>query len=520
MGQWCFRRFVLIALPAFVFLTSGALPASAGPLVSVRLQGARGGATRVVLLFSGSIPQYSLYGNGSPDVAILLSDTQRSGGAPSTLTGSGNLRTVTIDSVGNNVSLGLHLSAPATVRVLPGNGPTLIVEIPNGGASASPSPSPQPFSSSYATPPPSRPKLQSGGRVVEVVPLKYADVSEIVGVLVPGSNIASNDTFAPQPSSFGTGQLNSGYTGQATPAFTTSVQTPGETGAPTSAGGGGGGMGERVSDNIAIDRRLNAIILSGTLDEIAPIIEMIQKLDVPLQSVVLETQIVELTDSAAKDLGIDFTAAGGPTATATYTIKNLNQPEITVGLQAALFAEIKNGKGWLIAKPRIVAQSGTQASILTGDALPIVTSIISPGVNAVSQQVQYINVGVSLQIEPRISADGFVTSHIYSEVSSVTGFTQNYPTISQRQAQTIATVKDGQPFIIGGLLQQSQLSNVAKVPGLGDLPLVGGLFRVRHDTSENTNLYIIVTPHIVAPVPNTQRPNQSLAAAGGAACIS
>ena len=71
-----------------------------------------------------------------------------------------------------------------------------------------------------------------------------------------------------------------------------------------------------------------------------------------------------------------------------------------------------------------------------GDALPILTNITLSGVNGVSQQVQYVNVGVTLQIAPRVSSDGFVTSQIYGVVSSVTGYSQGYPTISQREAET------------------------------------------------------------------------------------
>jgi general secretion pathway protein D len=515
MADQYFRRFISVVLFGLVFFAPATMTAQAqlpAPLISIRVQGMAGGASRVVMLFNGTLPQYSVYGNGTPDVSILFSNSQRTPRTPNTLKGSGNLRSVTLDSVGDNLSMGLHLGGAATVRVLPGSGPTLIVEVPNAQTTAASTS--KPFSS-YGPP---TPAPSVGGTSIEVIPLKYADVSEVVGVLVQGQSITSNDTFVPEPSSFGAGGLTGSYTGGgSTPAFTTSVQSTTEAG--TQPTGAGAGLGERINDNIAIDRRLNAVILSGTPDQLAAIKEMIAKLDVPLSSVVLETQIVELTDIAAKNLGIDFTAAGGPTAVATYTMKSLNQPDVQVGLQAALFAEISKGQGRLIAKPRIVAQSGTQASILTGDALPIVTSIISPGVNAVSQQVQYINVGVSLQIEPRISGDGYVTSHVYSEVSSVTGYTQNYPTISQRQAQTIATVKDGEPFIIGGLLQAADLSNVSKVPGLGDLPLLGGLFRVRHDSSTNTNLYIIVTPHIIN-APSTSGANRMLATVSELACTS
>jgi general secretion pathway protein D len=111
--------------------------------------------------------------------------------------------------------------------------------------------------------------------------------------------------------------------------------------------------------------------------------------------------------------------------------------------------------------------------------------------------VQYVNVGVTLQIAPRVSSDGFVTSQIYGVVSSVTGTSQGYPTISQREAETSASVRDGETFVIGGLTQDNVLSTKSKVPILGDIPLAGQLFRVERSTRSKTELYIVITPHIV-----------------------
>src|SRR4029079_18652945 len=125
------------------------------------------------------------------------------------------------------------------------------------------------------------------------------------------------------------------------------------------------------------------------------------------------------------------------------------------------------------------------------------------GVNGVQQQVQYVNVGVTLQIAPRVSSDGFVSSHIYCVVSSVTGFSQGYPTISQRQAETAATVRDGDSFVIGGLTQDENLTTRTKVPLLGDIPILGQAFRTDKQTRSKTELYIIVTPHIVHRVGST-----------------
>ena len=130
-------------------------------------------------------------------------------------------------------------------------------------------------------------------------------------------------------------------------------------------------------------------------------------------------------------------------------------------------------------------------------ALPILTAITLSGVNGVSQQVQYVNVGVTLQIAPRISPDGFVTSQIYGVVSSVTGFSQGYPTISQREAETSASVRDGETFVIGGLTQDNEIKSEFKIPILGDIPLLGELFSLEKSTRSKTELYIVITPHIV-----------------------
>ena len=108
-----------------------------------------------------------------------------------------------------------------------------------------------------------------------------------------------------------------------------------------------------------------------------------------------------------------------------------------------------------------------------------------------------MNVGVTLQIAPRVSGDGFVSSHVFCVVSSVTGFSQGYPTISQREAETSATVRDGDSFVIGGLTQDTDITSRSKVPILGDIPILGQAFRTDKDSRTKTELYIVVTPRIV-----------------------
>lgn len=322
----------------------------------------------------------------------------------------------------------------------------------------------------------------------ELVMLKYADVSEVVGLLTEGVTVKPNNVFIRREPGFGSPGMNS-----------TSGYVPAQQQQPDDRP-----LGQSVDSSLAIDRRLNAIWIKGSPERIARVKAQIALIDVPVDSVILETQFVELTESGARAVGFDFNNANGQIAVGTlqygqYVPFGLDPEKIqpSFNLQAAIYAQVQKGEGRIVSRPRIAAQSGSTAKIITGDALPILTAITLSGVNGVSQQVQYVNVGVTLQIAPRVSPDGFVTSHIYGVVSSVTGYSQGYPTISQREAETSASVRDGETFVIGGLTQENELSTKSKVPLLGDIPLVGQAFRNSRRTKSRTELYIVITPRIV-----------------------
>jgi general secretion pathway protein D len=480
----------------------GAQPADAATLNGIRVDAAPGRSPRVILAFTNGVPLFKIFGNGTTDVSVILQSSTRGVNAPASMIGRDALKSISVDNFGDSLNVTFHESGPVNLTVGPGPGQTLIATIASAGGelNALAAPAVVPTAAPLLPPPP------SGSEVSEVVPLKYADVSEVVGLLVAGQQIPSNDSFTPQEQNFGSAGITGGNTfgggqiGGQIGGLNSGTQALNQV--QNFGGGGGGGgtaLGQQINENIGVDRRLNSIILTGTPDIISRLKAKIALIDVPLASVELETQIVELTDTAAKDIGIDFAPAGGGLiASGSYVIKSLNTGQGTFpNLQAAVYAQIQKGQGRTIARPRITALDGTSAQIITGNQIPIINTVTLSGVSGSTQQVQYISVGVSLQIQPRVNADGFVTSHIFSQVSSVTGYQQGNPTLSQREASTSATVRDGDSFVIGGLLQQNELSTVSKLPGFGDLPLIGGLFHVRHDSSTNTNLYIIVTPHVV-----------------------
>jgi general secretion pathway protein D len=455
--------------------------------------------SRFALTFAPRANPFAPIGNDPTAPAIGFGLSSRGSAiAPQGL--KGLVRQISFDEHDKVLSLHFATSAPATISGKATGDRTVEVTVKSGNNPVITNPGEAAIGNA-AVPPAYEPPPGEDG--YELVMLKYADVSEIVGLLTDGITVKSNDLFIPREPAFGSNSLTGGANYNPGP----SSQAPGSDNTP---------LGQAVDSGMAIDRRLNAIWLKGSPDRIARMKAMIATIDQPLDSVILETQFLELTESGAKAIGIDFANSNGQIAVATvqtgqFILGNIRQgpydadrnpsPRLTsLGLQAAIYAQITKGNGRIVSKPRISAQSGSTAKIITGDALPILTAITLSGVNGVSQQVQYVNVGVTLQIAPRVSNDGFVSSHVFCVVSSVTGYSQGYPTISQREAETSATVRDGDSFVIGGLTQEDFINTKTKVPLLGDIPLLGQAFRTDRSTRAKTELYIVVTPHIVRRV--------------------
>jgi general secretion pathway protein D len=500
----------LLAIPAMAPQAASAqqarpraVPAS---LTEVLLVSESANESKFRLAFAPRANTFAPVGSDLATPSLGLALTTRGVAAVSPPGLSGLVRQISFEQVESVLIIHFSTAAPATVKAVVVSDTTIEVTVSTGVKVARRNevqlqngPLPQ---ASDPTP---------GEDGYELVMLKYADVSEIVGLLTDGQTVKSNDTFIPREPAFGSNSLTGGAS-----------YNPG----PTNQYNGNDGqpLGQSVDSRIGIDRRLNAIWIKGTPEQIARTKRQIALIDQPVDSVILETEIVELTESGAKAVGIDFANANGQIAVATFQSGQYIPPgEIPTGgghfqyprdangnggsfvggnftsvsLQAAVYAQVSKGEGKIVSKPRIAAQSGSTAKIITGDALPILTAITLSGVNGVSQQVQYVNVGVTLQIAPRISSDGFVTSHVFCVVSSVSGFSQGYPTISQREAETSATVGDGDSFVIGGLTQDSTIKSQSKVPILGDIPLLGQAFRTDRKTKSRTELYIIVTPHVV-----------------------
>jgi len=493
------RLFLVMLFASLLPLSAAAQDQVPNPLTYAAVAEPTSTEARLALSFGADpVPTYTIDGNDRAHVEVHLLNTRNAATDAAGLQLSslkiGLTRSAQIRVDGADLVLVFDGSAPLHVAASsPGRRRLNLILTGTGGAAAGTTAALSGADASAgglpisADPPPG----QDGYALIR---LKYADVSEVVGLLSNGITVKSNDSFTPMEPGFGSPGNSNGSSYNPAQNQTAQDDPP---------------LGQAVDSSISVDRRLNAIWVKGSPEHIARVKAQINEIDVPVDTVILETQFVELTESGARNIGIDFANANGQIAVATYAsgqyVPGLNYPNETshvgsLSLQAALFAQIQRGQGKIVSKPRIAAQSGSSAKIITGDALPILTSITLSGVNGVSQQVQYVNVGVTLQIAPRVSGDGFVTSHIFAVVSSVSGYSQGYPTISQRHAETSASVRDGESFVIGGLSQDSVLKSNSSIPLLGDIPLIGHVFHQETDSNAKTDLYIIITPHIVRHV--------------------
>ena len=228
----------------------------------------------------------------------------------------------------------------------------------------------------------------------------------------------------------------------------------------------------------------------------------------------LEIEVLEVSRSRLQELGVEFpnriainslipittvTSATGVLASSTVNtatqltlqgLLNLNQNRFDVSPNPAVNFRKINGDVNLLSNPRIRVKNNEKAKILVGDKVPIITTTSTANVG-ISESVQYVDVGLKLDVEPRITLDNFVNIKIGLEVSSlgektVTRNGATVYTIGTRNANTILRLKNGETQILAGLILDDERKNSAKLPGLGDIPLLGRLFSNQEDKKSKT----------------------------------
>jgi type II secretory pathway component GspD/PulD (secretin) len=274
--------------------------------------------------------------------------------------------------------------------------------------------------------------------------------------------------------------------------------------------------------HVVVPSGMQAIILTGSAQAVRDAKDLIAELDVVPQSVVLDTEILELDESTSRNLGLELgTTSIGTTFTEVVPpndasgnpgrLGNLQALTRTpISFQAQINLLLQNGSARVLADPRITTLSGHTATIRAGDTISILTTVGGGTGTVATTQLESFQTGVTLDITPIITDAGELSVALHPVVNSLTGYLNGVPQISTRDTQTTVHLHDNQTLVIGGLIQESSQRTESKIPFFGDIPLIGKAFRNENTTSTRNELIIVVTPHVLgnelATVPNAAIP--------------
>jgi len=266
-----------------------------------------------------------------------------------------------------------------------------------------------------------------------------------------------------------------------------------------------------------VDERTNMLALRDSSDNIQLAERLIALYDTHEPEVMLEVEVIEISTTRLTELGIKFPdnfsltplPPGGATGLTLGNVRNMTRDDIGLsvgGLLVNLRREV--GDFNTLANPRIRAKNKEKAKILIGDKIPVITATTGTG-GFVSDSVNYIDVGLKLEVEPTVYADDDVAIRIALEVSTLGSQVRTNSgslayQIGTRNASTLLRLRDGETQILAGLISSQDRSASARVPGVGDLPVLGRLFSNQRDDGQRTELVLAITPRIVR---NLRRPD-------------
>ncbi|MDY0013002.1 MAG: secretin N-terminal domain-containing protein [Rhodocyclaceae bacterium] len=285
------------------------------------------------------------------------------------------------------------------------------------------------------------------------------------------------------------------------------------------------------SKDVFIDEKLNLLIVKDTPDAVRLAERVIAALDVAEPEVMLEVEVLEVSRNKLLNLGLEFpdqvgygllqdplttavttatstttaTTPGGTLAAGVVNLRNtgalvpyVSNPALVLRLRA------EDGDSSLLANPRIRVKNREKAKIHIGDKLPVFTTTATANVG-VSASVNYLDVGLKLDVEPSVTLDDEVAIKVALEVSSivkeVTGPSNSLAyQVGTRNASTVLRLRNGETQVLAGLINDEDRSSASRLPGLGHLPLVGRLFTAQKDSSAKTEIVLLITPRIVRNV--------------------
>ena len=234
----------------------------------------------------------------------------------------------------------------------------------------------------------------------------------------------------------------------------------------------------------------------------------------PVQ-VKLETMILEIDEKKVNDLGVTWgNLSGGIVTPGSFQAgqsqtNSYANPRVFgnfgtyQNINAQVTALVQNGNAKILSRPNVITLSGDKANIMVGGQIPIPVSNQNGQIS-----IEWKEYGIKLDIEPQVNSDGLIQSRIKSEVSTMEwnsthrikiGTNLDIPPIKMNKAETVLALSSGQTMALGGLINRETTKDITKLPFLGDLPIIGSLFRSTSFNHGETELVILVTPTLVNP---------------------
>lgn len=265
-----------------------------------------------------------------------------------------------------------------------------------------------------------------------------------------------------------------------------------------------------------IDERTNMLSLRDSQENIQLAERLIALYDANEPEVLLEVEVLEVSSTRLTELGVKFPdsfsltplAPDGSGSLTLGNVRGFNRDRVGLGI-AGLLVNLRREVGdfTTLANPRIRARNKEKAKILIGDKVPVITTTTGTG-GFVSDSISYIDVGLKLDVEPTVFPDDEVAIRISLEVSTLgtaikTASGALAYQIGTRNAQTLLRLRDGEAQLLAGLISREERTSSSRLPGLGDLPVLGRLFSSQLDNGQRSELVLAITPHVLR---NVRRP--------------
>ena len=288
------------------------------------------------------------------------------------------------------------------------------------------------------------------------------------------------------------------------------------------------------ADRVIINPDVNALVLFGTPDEYERAKKLLQTLDVELKQVSVEAKIVAIDKNASKNLGVEWMWSSVPqyperdieyhpesyNSNGTLRSPGYYEEEYTrksndntgygilqfgrgpEGIPfewyygAKINALVTDGKAKILSRPNVTTIQGHEAIINVGSSVPVRKIQVTNSTSTTS--IEYRDAGIILKYTPQVNVDGTITATIHTEVSTpqYVADMQAYR-FNTRSADTKVTVKDGEAMVIGGLIGAEEEKSLSKIPFLGDLPILGSLFKNHRKSKTESELMIFLTAHVL-----------------------